>query len=173
MAALTSPPRPELLILRSAGCHRRAVGAGRAWPPGCASYYRHSRAIYRAATRDLESQEALTQLLLAQFRDWRSRLGNADFSVHRERAHFREPQLLDARPGSGAAAVRIRCAPRLSPVHSNRGAYRSATGSPRRAFRRRPSLLARARRHLSAFRTRLWLCAACTIPARSSRFSRS
>jgi [protein-PII] uridylyltransferase len=34
--------------------------------------------------------------LFAQFRDWRSRLANTDFSVHRERAHFRSPQGLDA-----------------------------------------------------------------------------
>ena len=61
-------------------------------------YFRQSRAIYRAATRELESQEAQTSGLLAQFRDWRSRLGNADIGVRRERAHFREPQLLDADP---------------------------------------------------------------------------
>jgi [protein-PII] uridylyltransferase len=36
---------------------------------------------------------------LRQFRDWRSRLGNADFSVHRERVHVRAPQSLDADPG--------------------------------------------------------------------------
>jgi [protein-PII] uridylyltransferase len=61
-------------------------------------HYRHARAIYRAATRELESQEAQTSGLLAQFRDWRSRLGNADIGVRRERAHFREPQLLAADP---------------------------------------------------------------------------
>jgi len=61
-------------------------------------YFRQSRAIYRAATRELESQEAQTSGLFAQFRDWRSRLGNADIGVRRERAHFREPQLLEADP---------------------------------------------------------------------------
>ena len=61
-------------------------------------YYRHSRAIYRAATRELESQEAQTSGLIAQFRDWRSRLGNADIGVRRERAHLREPSLLAADP---------------------------------------------------------------------------
>ena len=61
-------------------------------------YYRHSRTIYRATTRELESLEAQTSGLFAQFRDWRSRLGNADIGVRRERAHFREPQLLEADP---------------------------------------------------------------------------
>ncbi len=59
-------------------------------------YYRHARAVYRAAIRQLESSEAQSSSLFAQFRDWRSRLANADFSVHRERAHFRAPQGLDA-----------------------------------------------------------------------------
>jgi [protein-PII] uridylyltransferase len=59
-------------------------------------YYRHARAVYRAAIRQLETSEAQSSSLFAQFRDWRSRLANADFSVHRERAHFRAPQGLDA-----------------------------------------------------------------------------
>ena len=61
-------------------------------------YYRHSRTIYRAAIRILETNEAQSSSLFAQFRDWRSRLSNSDFSVHRERAHFREPQRLDSDP---------------------------------------------------------------------------
>jgi [protein-PII] uridylyltransferase len=61
-------------------------------------YYRHSRVIYRAASAALENNEALASSLFAQFRDWRSRLANADFSVHRERAHFRAPQRLEVEP---------------------------------------------------------------------------
>src|ERR1022692_3710294 len=45
-------------------------------------YYRHSRAIYRAAIRALEAGEAQTSSLFAQFRDFRSRVSNAEFSVH-------------------------------------------------------------------------------------------
>ncbi len=61
-------------------------------------YYRHSRTIFRAALRQLEAHEAQSSSLLAQFRDWRSRLANADFSVHRDRAHFRSPQHLEVEP---------------------------------------------------------------------------
>ena len=61
-------------------------------------YYRHARAIYRAAIRALEASEGQSSSLFAQFRDWRSRLSNADFSVHRERVHFRTPQHLDVEP---------------------------------------------------------------------------
>jgi [protein-PII] uridylyltransferase len=76
--------------------------AAEQWKTGDAQwmrqYYRHARAIHRSATRALESAEAQNSSLFAQFRDWRSRLANADFSVHRERVHFRMPQRLDAEP---------------------------------------------------------------------------
>lgn len=61
-------------------------------------YYRHARAIYRAATRQLDASESPSSALLAQFRDWRSRLSNGEFSVHRERAQFRAPQQLESDP---------------------------------------------------------------------------
>ncbi|HUB31679.1 MAG TPA: hypothetical protein VMA31_01575 [Bryobacteraceae bacterium] len=61
-------------------------------------YYRNARTVYRAAMRRLEALEVQSSSLLAQFRDWRGRLGNADFSVHRDRVHFRTPQRLDLEP---------------------------------------------------------------------------
>ncbi|HWC98474.1 MAG TPA: HD domain-containing protein [Candidatus Sulfopaludibacter sp.] len=61
-------------------------------------YYRHARTIHRAAARELENHEALSSSLFSQFRDWRSRVANQDFSVHRERAHFRAPQRIDVEP---------------------------------------------------------------------------
>lgn len=61
-------------------------------------YYRHARAVFRAATRQLETTEAQSSGLFAQFRDRRNRLSNADFSVVRDRVHFREPQQLDTNP---------------------------------------------------------------------------
>ena len=67
-------------------------------------YYRHARAIYRAAIRALEAGEGQTSSLFAQFRDFRSRVSNAEFSVHRERVHFRAPQRLDVEP---ALALRL------------------------------------------------------------------
>ena len=62
-------------------------------------YFRHARAIYRAAVRQLEITEAQNSGLFASFRDWRSRVANAEFSVHRERIHVREPQSLDSDAG--------------------------------------------------------------------------
>jgi [protein-PII] uridylyltransferase len=61
-------------------------------------YYRHSRAIYRTAIRALEAGEALSSSMFAQLRDFRSRVSNAEFSVHRERVHFKTPQRLEVDP---------------------------------------------------------------------------
>ena len=61
-------------------------------------YYRHARAVCRSAIRVLEENEAQASSLFSQFRDWRSRLSNSDFSVLRERAHFRAPQRLEVEP---------------------------------------------------------------------------
>ncbi|MBM3810767.1 MAG: HD domain-containing protein [Acidimicrobiia bacterium] len=61
-------------------------------------YYRHARAVHRAALRDLESVESRHSSLLAGFRDWRTRLSNSDFTVSRERLLFKSPQLLAQDP---------------------------------------------------------------------------
>src|SRR5258705_5610755 len=61
-------------------------------------YYRHARSVHRAATRALEAGEVEASSLFSQLRDWRSRLGNAEFSVHRERIHLRQPQRLAVEP---------------------------------------------------------------------------
>jgi [protein-PII] uridylyltransferase len=61
-------------------------------------YYRHARTVHRAAMRALETGESESNSLFAQLRDWRNRAANAEFSVHRERVHFRAPQALDTDP---------------------------------------------------------------------------
>ncbi len=70
--------------------------------PGAAQwmrdYFRHARDLYRAAVRELESSEAQSSSLFTQFKDWRTRLSNADFSVSRERVHLRAPHALAADP---------------------------------------------------------------------------
>jgi [protein-PII] uridylyltransferase len=63
-----------------------------------AEYFRTARTVHRSAARRLETSEAQGSSLFAQFRDRRSRLSNADFTVVRERVHFRVPQKLDADP---------------------------------------------------------------------------
>ncbi len=52
----------------------------------------------RAALRTVESFEAKSSSLLAGFRDWRSRLSNAEFTVARDRVLFRSPQQLEKDP---------------------------------------------------------------------------
>ena len=61
-------------------------------------YYRHARNVHRAAMSALEAGEGEASGLFSQLRDWRSRIANAEFSVHRERVHFRAPQHLESDP---------------------------------------------------------------------------
>ena len=62
-------------------------------------YYRNAREIFRAASRALDAVESAHAGLLAQFRDWRSRVSNSEFTVSRERVYLRDPQRLEADPG--------------------------------------------------------------------------
>ena len=57
------------------------------------SYFRHARTISRLAKRALD--DAPTRpTLYNSFEDWRARLSNSDFSVHRNRAFCRRPAAL-------------------------------------------------------------------------------
>ncbi len=67
-------------------------------------YFRYARAVNNAALRRMDSVEASGSKLLAQFRDWRSRLSNVDFSVHRERVFLRNPHQAASDP---ALAMRL------------------------------------------------------------------
>jgi [protein-PII] uridylyltransferase len=62
------------------------------------SYYRHARAVSRAAGDLVDRAEEAGNSLLGQFRDWRSRLSNNDFTVSRERILLRSPARLGHDP---------------------------------------------------------------------------
>jgi [protein-PII] uridylyltransferase len=70
-------------------------------------YYSHARAIHRAASAAMEQAEDTGGNLLTQFRAWRSRLSNADFSVVREQVHLKNPLQLDADPELAARFYRF------------------------------------------------------------------
>lgn len=61
-------------------------------------YFQCARDVHRAALKGMEAAEGPPGNLLAQFRDWRSRLSNAEFSVLRERVYFKSPAMLMAEP---------------------------------------------------------------------------
>jgi [protein-PII] uridylyltransferase len=61
-------------------------------------YYRSARSIYSAVLRAMEGAERTDLGLIAQFRDWRGRLSNADFTVARERVLLRDPHALTSDP---------------------------------------------------------------------------
>lgn len=53
------------------------------------AYFHHARLVYRAALRAIERHEGPTSGLLSVFRDFRSRVSNADFTVSKDRVFFR------------------------------------------------------------------------------------
>lgn len=62
-------------------------------------FYRHAREVYRTALRQVELGEQLTEGgLIRSFRDWRSRVSNADFTVARDRVFLRSPAQLASEP---------------------------------------------------------------------------
>ena len=62
-------------------------------------YYRHARDIHRCAKQQMEASEQISEGgLTQQFREWRSRLSNADFTVSRDRVFFRSPQQIASDP---------------------------------------------------------------------------
>ncbi|HWB85342.1 MAG TPA: hypothetical protein VG675_14460 [Bryobacteraceae bacterium] len=111
-------------------------------------YYRHARCVYRAAAHELEAGEAQSSSLFSQFRDWRSRLANADFSVHRERAHFRAPQTLDVEPELALRLFEFVARHGIRPSHeaehqieARRGRLRAYFDEPRQVWPQLESIL--------------------------------
>jgi [protein-PII] uridylyltransferase len=66
-----------------------------AWMRG---YFGCAREIWRTAVREIEAVEEQASSLLVQFREWRSRVSNAEFSVSRERVFLRAPARLAYEP---------------------------------------------------------------------------
>ena len=62
-------------------------------------YFKNARVIFSEARRTLDVCERSDSSLLGSFRDWRTRLSNADFTVSRERVFLRNPALLASDPG--------------------------------------------------------------------------
>ncbi len=60
------------------------------------SYYRYARSVYSLAVTLVEDAEESQPSLVRQFRDWRSRLSNNDFTVVRDRLFVRSPGQLSS-----------------------------------------------------------------------------
>ncbi|MBE0657558.1 MAG: [protein-PII] uridylyltransferase [Bryobacteraceae bacterium] len=58
------------------------------------AYYRHASAIFKKTLYELEVTESSDRSLVSNFRDWRSRLSNSEFTVSRDLVFLRNPQEL-------------------------------------------------------------------------------
>jgi [protein-PII] uridylyltransferase len=61
-------------------------------------YFRHAGVIFNEARRALAALEKTESTLAGNFRDWRSRLSNSEFTVSRERIFLRSPAQLESDP---------------------------------------------------------------------------
>ena len=61
-------------------------------------YFRNARVIYNEARRALDLNERGESSLATQFRDWRSRLSNSEFTVSSDRIYLRSPAQLAGDP---------------------------------------------------------------------------
>jgi [protein-PII] uridylyltransferase len=61
-------------------------------------YFRHAWVIFNEARRALAALEKAESTLAGNFRDWRSRLSNSEFTVSRERVFLRSPAQLESDP---------------------------------------------------------------------------
>jgi [protein-PII] uridylyltransferase len=61
-------------------------------------YFRHAWVIFNEARRALGALEKPESTLVGNFRDWRSRLSNSEFTVSRERIFLRSPAQLESDP---------------------------------------------------------------------------
>ena len=61
-------------------------------------YFQNARMIDRETRRALDQNEKSDASLFTQFRDWRSRLSNADFTVSQDRVLLRTPAQLESDP---------------------------------------------------------------------------
>jgi [protein-PII] uridylyltransferase len=61
-------------------------------------YFRHAGVIFNEARRALSGLEKNENTLVGNFRDWRSRLSNSEFTVSRERIFLRSPAQLESDP---------------------------------------------------------------------------
>jgi [protein-PII] uridylyltransferase len=62
------------------------------------AYYRHASHIFRKTLFELEASESQDRSLLTNFRDWRSRLSNSEFTVSRDLVFLRNPNELERDP---------------------------------------------------------------------------
>ena len=76
----------------------KAFAHGRSPRQWMREYYRNARVIFQEARRALDASEKSSGSLLDNFREYRARLSNSDFTVSRDRLFIRNPAQLEAGP---------------------------------------------------------------------------
>ncbi len=110
-------------------------------------YFRNARAIYNEARRALDLNERGESSLVTQFRDWRSRLSNSEFTVSNERIYLRSPAQLTADPAIILRLLEFVARHGIPLAAETERRVEQACDSFRRVLRARPAIVASAARH--------------------------
>jgi [protein-PII] uridylyltransferase len=76
----------------------QAFARGRSSAVWMKEYFQRAATIFKEARRALDASEKSQSSLLENFRDWRSRLSNSEFTVSREHVLLRNPAQLESDP---------------------------------------------------------------------------
>ena len=128
-------------------------------------YFRNARVIYNEARRALDLSEKRESSLLSNFRDWRSRLSNADFTVSNERLFLRNPAQLDSDPALFLRLFEFVARHGIPLAAETERRLETAREAFARFCARRQTAVAGASKASCRSRTQRWPCEPCTIPA--------
>jgi [protein-PII] uridylyltransferase len=92
-------------------------------------YYRSAREIWRAASQAMDASERRDLGLFSQFRDWRGRVSNSEFTVSRERVLLREPLELERDPEYPIRLMQFLARHKLRPARETESRITAALGS--------------------------------------------
>ena len=135
-------------------------------------YFRHAWVIFNEARRALASLEKTESKLAGNFRDWRSRLSNSEFTVSRERIFLRSPAQLETDPAVVLRMLEFIGRHGIAPapeterrLEGARSAFAAYCSQPRPLWATLESIL--------CCRARPPQCALCNAPGCSRRCSRN
>ncbi len=110
-------------------------------------YFRHAWLIFNEARRALAALEKAESTLVGNFRDWRSRLSNSEFTVSRERIFLRSPAQLESDPAVLLRLLEFIARHGITPAPETERRLEAARSAIRRILRSTPAPVGHARKH--------------------------
>lgn len=127
-------------------------------------YFGHAGVIFNEARRALAALEKTESSLVGNFRDWRSRLSNSEFTVSRERIFLRSPAQLESDPAVTLRLLEFIGRHGIVPAPETERRLELARPAFLRSIARSRSLCGPPSRAFFHCRAPPWPCALCSTP---------